>query len=134
MDCVVLSMLGWPAEARAAAVREEERFASHQLMCTFYSAMRALLENRFDDARALLARRAASHNMDGEAIYHTMRLRALLGDRDEALDLLERSLAQVFCTPLFERDPWLASVRGEARFRRADAAGPGATRGGVGAL
>ena len=117
LDCVVLSMLGRPEEARAAAVREEERFASHPLKGTFYSAMRALLENRFDDARALLARRAASHNMDGEAIYHTMRLRAFLGDRDEALDLLKRSIAHgYFCTPLFDRDPWLASVRGEARF------------------
>lgn len=117
LDSVVLSILGRPVEAKAAAVREEERFASHHVKCTFYGAMRALLENRFDDARALLAQRAASHNMDGEAIYHTMRLRAFLGDGDEALDLLERSIAHgYFCTPLFDRDPWLASVRGEARF------------------
>jgi DNA-binding winged helix-turn-helix (wHTH) protein/tetratricopeptide (TPR) repeat protein len=117
LDCIVLSLLGRLADARAAAVREEERFASHPVKRTVYSAVRALLENRCDDARALLARRAASHNMDGEAIYHTMRLRAFLGDRDEALDLLERSIAQgYFCTPLFDRDPWLASVRGDARF------------------
>ena len=117
LDSLVLSILGRQAEARAAAKREEERFASHPLKCTFYGAMRALLENRFDDARAVMARRETSHTMDGEATYHTMRLRAFLGDRVEALDLLEHSIGQgFFCVPLFDRDPWLASVRGQGRF------------------
>jgi DNA-binding winged helix-turn-helix (wHTH) protein len=117
LDCLALVMLGRPIEARIAALREEERFASHPLKCTFYRAMRALLENRLDDARALLLSRAASHNMDGEAIYHTMRLRTFLGDRDEALKLLESTIAHgYFCTPLFDSDPWLASLRGNARF------------------
>jgi DNA-binding winged helix-turn-helix (wHTH) protein/tetratricopeptide (TPR) repeat protein len=117
LDGIVLHMLGRAAEAQAAAVREEERFASHELKSTFYSAMRAILENRLDDARVVLTRRAASHVMDGEATYHTMRLRAFLGDRDEALDLLERSIGQgFFCMPFFDRDPWLVSVRGEMRF------------------
>jgi DNA-binding winged helix-turn-helix (wHTH) protein/tetratricopeptide (TPR) repeat protein len=117
LDGIILNMLGRAAEAQAAAVREEERFASHELKSTFYSAVRAILEKRLDDARVVLTRRAASHIMDGEATYHTMRLRALLGDRNEALDLLERSIAMgFFCVPLFDRDPWLASVRGETRF------------------
>jgi tetratricopeptide (TPR) repeat protein len=117
VDCLALFMLGRAVEARVAALREEERFASHPLKSTFYSAMRALLENRLDDARAMLTCRAASHVMDGEAIYHTTRLRAFLGDRDEALELLERTITHgYFCTPSFDSDPWLTSLRDDARF------------------
>ncbi len=40
VDCVILDVLGRADEARVAALREEERFASHEHARIFYSAMR----------------------------------------------------------------------------------------------
>lgn len=116
-DCVILESMGRHDEARAAAVREEERYSTHAHARIFYSAMRALLENRIDDCRRFNGAVEHARITDGEAIYFLARMWARLGDTARALDLLGRCIAQGFtCAPLFERDPWLAALRNDTRF------------------
>jgi len=116
-DCVVLDSMGRHDEARAAVVREEERYSTHAHARMFYSAMRAILEGRFDDGRQILSTLADRPLTDGEATYFRARMWARLNDSARALELLGRSVTQGFtCTPLFARDPWLDPLREHAGF------------------
>jgi serine/threonine protein kinase/Flp pilus assembly protein TadD len=60
--------------------------------------------------------RIATHNRDPEAWFYQTRSLARLGERDKALDLLERVSRSYFPVQTFERDPWLASLRDTPRF------------------
>lgn len=84
-----------------------------QLLATSYAAM-----GRPDDARAALARALAIDPDDNLVRYNAACTMALLGDHDQALDLLERWVQSTGRHGLYHarQDPDLEALRGRARF------------------
>ena len=57
-----------------------------------------------------------AHNRDPEAWFYQVRSLSRIGERDRALDLLERVARSFFPVYTFEHDPWLEPLRGSPRF------------------
>jgi len=60
--------------------------------------------------------RIVAHNRDPEAWFYMVRSLAKLGEREQALDLLERAARSFFPVYAFEHDPWLEPLRESQRF------------------
>jgi eukaryotic-like serine/threonine-protein kinase len=115
---VALASLGRDDEAVSELRRAEQSIDAASLIRPYIASLRSLLEG--DRAGAVEALdRAREGPYDGEAIYYLARSYARLGERDRALAALETTVERGFvCAPLFGRDPWLDSVRDDARFLR----------------
>lgn len=83
-----------------------------------------------EDARAAVAgspsREREDMHFDPEGLYFIARVMARLNKPDACLDILDRIIERGFyCSSIMLKDPWLDSIRGQARFRaivsRADA-------------
>src|SRR4029077_13069668 len=60
--------------------------------------------------------RMVAHNRDPEAWFYMVRSLAKLGEREQALDLLERAARSFFPVYACEHDPCLDSLRESPRF------------------
>jgi eukaryotic-like serine/threonine-protein kinase len=90
---------------------------SRAKVADFIAAARALIEGRRDDSVALLRRIAASKFSDPEGLLYVSRHFARLGEPDDALAMLKRSVeGGHFCYPALVRDSWFDGIRGDARF------------------
>jgi eukaryotic-like serine/threonine-protein kinase len=123
---VALASLGRTEEAVAVLRRNEGRLANDQILGPYLASLRALLEGKRAESLEAVAR-AVRIRHDGEAIYYMARTLARLGETGRALDELETVVGLGFvCVDLFRRDPWLDTLREDARFEgllaRADAA------------
>jgi serine/threonine protein kinase/tetratricopeptide (TPR) repeat protein len=81
----------------------------------YHEALLGTLEGNRETALAALDT-VVSHNRDPEAIFYMTRSYAHLGERDRALDLLERLSRSFFPVTAFERDAWLDPLRDSPRF------------------
>ena len=114
----LLGALGRDAEAIAAGRREEERFCTVPLLRSFSTGLRAALEGNRDEALGALQHFDSFPFNDGEGLFYIAEIYARLGILDDAYRMVERSVAAGFwCLPAFERDPYLAPLREEARWR-----------------
>jgi pentatricopeptide repeat protein len=112
---LTLAMLGREEEAMrqlretmAAGNRDRQYRAYHE-------GLLGTLEGHREAALSALDT-VVSHNRDPEALFYMMRSYARLGERDRALDLLERISRSFFPVTAFERDPWLDPLRDSPRF------------------
>jgi hypothetical protein len=114
----LLGALGRETEAIRAARREEERFAAYPLLRSFSTGLRAAFEGQQDEALAALQYFDSFAFNDGEGLFYVAEIYARLGIPENAYRMLERSVAAGFwCLPAFERDPYLAPLRPDARWR-----------------
>jgi tetratricopeptide (TPR) repeat protein len=85
------------------------------------AALASFLAARGDRKRAsaLIRELETAADLDHHVAYSLGAAHAQLGDSDEAFKWLERAGATGFpCVPWFERDPLLASLRNDARYRK----------------
>jgi serine/threonine protein kinase len=117
LEARLLGAMGRDSEAIAAGRREEERFAAMPRMRSFATGVRAALEGRKDEALAALNALDVPSFWDGEGLFYISQIYARLGCIDDAFAVLDRSAASSFaCLPAFERDPYLAPLRGSTRW------------------
>lgn len=111
---LALAALGRTAEALDYLRRIEQ--AGHKVGPPFIIAARALLEGRRDESLAAAHRIARSNFKDPEALYYIARHLVHLGDGEEGLLLLARSIdGGFFAHPVVARDPWLEPIRADPR-------------------
>ena len=114
----LLGAMGREAEAIEAGRREEDRFAAVPLLRTFSTGLRAALEGNRDEALRALQHFDSFPFNDGEGLFYVAEIYAKLGIPEHAYRMLEKSVAAGFwCLPAFERDPYLAGLREDARWR-----------------
>lgn len=115
IEARALGALGRESEAIAAARREEARFASVPRLRAFSTGLRAAFEGRPDEALAALEPFETQGFRDGEGLFYVAEIYARLNDADRALRFLDRAVDAGFvCLPGFERDVYLAPLRGTA--------------------
>jgi TolB-like protein/predicted Ser/Thr protein kinase len=109
---LALVMLGRTSDA-IEALRSVESRLPNRLM-HFTSALRHMIEGRPDESVATLRELRIN---DPEGNYYIARQLARLGELDEAVGLIDRSIAGGFyCYPAMARDPWLDALRGQPAF------------------
>ena len=114
----LLGALGRETEAIRAARQEEERFSAFPLLRSFSTGLRAAFEGHQAEALAALQCFDSFAFNDGEGLFYVAEIYARLGIPESAYRMLERSVAAGFwCFPGFERDPYLAPMHQDARWR-----------------
>ena len=114
----LLGALGREPEAIRAARQEEERFAAFPLLRSFSTGLRAAFEGHHDEALAALQCFDSFAFNDGEGLFYVAEIYARLGIPESAYRMLERSVAAGFwCFTGFERDPYLAPLHQDTRWR-----------------
>ncbi len=109
----VLGVMGREAEALAVAQREESRFAAFPMLHAFVSGLRAAIEGRRSDAERVLQPFETFGFTDGEAFFYVAGIYAKSESPGRAHAMLSRAVdAGFLCLPAFERDVYLASLRG----------------------
>jgi len=111
---LVLVMLGLEDEAKRVLSDAMKSDPDPQ-----YRAYHQALLGTLEGNRELAFRgmdKIASHNRDPEAWFYQTRSYARLGERERALDLLERVSRSFFPIYTFEHDPWLEPLRDSPRF------------------
>jgi hypothetical protein len=88
-------------------------------------ASRLVLENKKEESLAVVESFLDMH-FDPEGLYFIARVMARVNEPDTCLDMLDRIIERGFyCSSIMLKDPWLDSIRGQARFgaivSRADA-------------
>lgn len=117
IDSLAYERLGRIDEAIAAARKEEERFASHQVMQQFSAGVRLILEGQFEQAIQAFDKIQAARFTDREGWYYATRGYARAGYHDRALSMLEDIVeGGFFCPRPFQTDPWLDPLRGRRQF------------------
>jgi eukaryotic-like serine/threonine-protein kinase len=116
VEGLALASMGRETEAVAVLKRNEEALAADSILRPYLASLRTLLDG--DRATALEALALAGRlRHDGEAIYYLARSLARLGESERALSELETVVKLGFvCVELFQRDPWLDSLRHDPRF------------------
>jgi eukaryotic-like serine/threonine-protein kinase len=115
MPGLALASLGRERDA-VAALRWRERETRETSIRLLLASLRALLEGEREESLAALAQVIRSR-LDGEALYYLARSYARLGESEQAVTLLDRSVAGGFvCHQAFVRDPWLAPLAGTGPF------------------
>jgi tetratricopeptide (TPR) repeat protein len=120
-----MPLVGRPAEEVIAACLEVEGRALPPIMHLIVKSLRFALE-RNRDSCIDASRQLIDRQFDPEGVFFGARNVAYVGGApDFALDTLEQVVERGFyCAPIFRRDPWLDSLRTQARFgeilRRAD--------------
>ncbi len=114
----LLGAMGRRDEALAAARREEARFAAVPLLQAFSIGIRAALEGHRDEAVEALQRFIDARFRDGEGLFYVAEMLALLDLPERAFVVLNRAVdAGFLCLPAFERDTYLAPLRGSDAWR-----------------
>lgn len=111
-------------EVRQRVAAEGRRIGTDTPSGLFAEALVAVLGDDRERARDMFTRLIAmnEHFPDGEAMYHVARMLARADLKDLALDLFGRSVdLGYYPVALFDRDPWLTSVRDEPAFHAARA-------------
>ena len=109
----VLAVMGREAEALAVAQREESRFAAFPVLHAFVSGLRAAIEGRRSDAERDLQPFDTFGFTDGEAFFYVAGIYAKSEYPERAHAMLTRAVdAGFLCLPAFERDVYLAPLRG----------------------
>lgn len=119
-----LPILGRQDEA-IAAYREMEARPLPGAIRKLMKASRLVLEDKKEESLALVQSFLDMH-FDPEGLYFIARVMARLNKPDACLDILDRIIERGFyCSSIMLKDPWLDSIRGQARLRaivsRADA-------------
>lgn len=113
-----LAALGREQEALAALERDEERFGG-TMEGRFARLTRLAVQLDVEGTRTLGNELLASAPfIDPEALYHGARILARIGDLDDSISLLEKTVAAGFCAlPAMTVDGWLDPLRGRSAFR-----------------
>jgi TolB-like protein len=110
--------LGRDAEAIAAA-RASAATVRDPLTRSYQRVLPLLLEGRIEECRRLLDE-LAPRNPDPESVFHIARTYARLGATEAALTQFDRAVDMGFLvSDWFARDPWLAPIASDPRFRDA---------------
>ncbi|HUH12084.1 MAG TPA: hypothetical protein VMK65_03205 [Longimicrobiales bacterium] len=118
MEAVALTALGRGEEAVERLREREALTPDGSLVLLYITSLRALLEGEREESVATI-RRGVPLQRDGEGIYYVSRQLAFMGQAEEALEGLGRSLESgYFCYPAAARDPWLDGLRDQAGFQR----------------
>lgn len=114
----VLWAMGREEEAVQVARREESRFAASPMLLAFSRGHLAAVEGRKDDVISALQPFETIGRTDGEASFYVAGSYAKAGLLDRAHALLRRAIDVGFlCLPAFERDVYLAPLRGTESWR-----------------
>ncbi len=119
---IALAHLGRLAEARRAAGAPESALGGHGARpdaASSRAVLEALAHRPADAEREIaVALTGAGSSHFHHAAYNVATAYALLGKKSEALEWLERVAREGMpCTPLFEKDPFLDSLRGDPAFQ-----------------
>jgi serine/threonine protein kinase len=119
-----LPILGRQDEA-IAAYREMEARPLPGAIRDLMKASRLVLENKKEESLAVVESFLDMH-FDPEGLYFIARVMARVNEPNTCLDMLDRIIEKGFyCSSIMLKDPWLDSIRGQARFgaivSRADA-------------
>ncbi len=111
-----LPLIGREAEA-VVRYRDLEEGRLPGVERSISTALRAAIEGKREECVAATREVLASRFHDPEGLLHAARALAHASAADDALDLLARVVgAGFYCGPTLMRDPWLVSVRSDARF------------------
>lgn len=115
---LLLVALGREDEAITSLERDEAKGPT--VAADFCRAVRFALQGRSDDARAIVQGYLRSPTfIDPEGVFHLAQIATRLGDHDDAMAALSRSVEHGYCgLPALEVDPWLDPLRGRSDFRR----------------
>jgi DNA-binding winged helix-turn-helix (wHTH) protein len=117
MPGLALLALGRTADA-VAALRWRERDTRDNRARAFLVSLRAAVEGHRDESLHALAR-ALDDLTDPEATYYGARTYAYLTERDAAVSALRRVVeGGYWCSPAFDGDQWLDSLRDLEAFQR----------------
>jgi len=111
---LTLAMIGRETEAKNQ-LRETLASAADRQYRSYHEGLLGVLEENREAAVPAIERIVA-HNRDPEAWFYQMRSLARVGEREKALDLLERLSRGFFPVYTFEHDPWLEPLRDSPRF------------------
>ena len=118
IDALSLVMLGREGEA-IDLLRERERTVNERKLLLWISHLRATLEGDTTTAVAMM-RELIAPVRDSEMRYYIARTFVRCGELVEGMEQLDRMISDGFyAVPALERDPWLAPLRGTARFEAA---------------
>jgi len=110
-----LPMIGREAEVLERC-KKHEASQLPGLQQSIFAGLRAAMEGKREECLTECRRLRADFH-DPEGLMYLARCVAHVGETSMALDVLEDVVARGFyCCSVLERDPWLDSVRGEARF------------------
>ena len=116
LEARVLGAIGREPEAIAAARREEQRFAAEPVVHAFAAGLRAALEGRRSDGRAAMQLLIDTGFSDGEGLFYAAGIYTRMQMLDDAFRMLASAIDSGFlCLPAYERDPYLAPLRGSTR-------------------
>lgn len=115
VDSLALAGLGRPCEA-IARLRKVEHGQLLPLVRAVLTSVRALLEVDTDNA-VIATRTFAEQLVDPEASYYAARQLAFLGEKADALRLLQQAVERGFFSyPTLLSDSWLDSLRSDPQF------------------
>jgi len=111
---LTLAMLGREEEA-VRLLREALKGDPDPQYRAYHQALLGTLEGNREVALPGIEK-IVTHNRDPEAWFYQVRSYGRLGEREKALDLLERVSRSFFPVHAFEHDPWLDPLRDSPRF------------------
>ena len=115
VDSLALAGLGRPCEA-IARLRKVEHAQLLPLVRAVLTSVRSLLEGDRDNA-VMATRTFAERLVDPEASYYAARQLAFLGEKADALHLLQQAVERGFFSyPTLLRDSWLDPLRSDPNF------------------
>jgi TolB-like protein len=119
LTAIALFATGRGGEAAAICERAYARHPANSHLVLVLDAVTALLENRPDHGRAVLARLLEFREFsDPEGLFYWAQTAAEIGDLDRALELLERAVDLGFhCVNGFVVSPAFDVIRTHARFK-----------------
>jgi non-specific serine/threonine protein kinase len=118
VEARVLWAMGREAEALTVARRDDSRFAASSVLHAFSAGVRAAIEGRTGDVVTALQPFETIGFSDGEAFFYVATTYAQAGHLDRAHAMLTRAIDVGFlCLPAFERDVYLAPLKGTESWR-----------------
>ena len=117
MGGLLLASLGRDEEAIRSLEDDEKQGPS--VVADFCRGVRFALQNRAEDARAIVSRYESSPAfIDPEGLFHMAQVLSRIGDHGAAIATLRRSIEGGYCgLPALLVDPWLDPLRGHSDFR-----------------
>jgi TolB-like protein/predicted Ser/Thr protein kinase len=115
IDAVALISLGREEEA-TERLRSRRGRSPHQAIEAYIASLQALLDDRPEQAIAVLERAAMRDLPDPEARFYVARHYARVGSTDEAIALLDGVVEGGFFALPLAPDPWLQPLADDARF------------------